>query len=131
VANPFLSAIRRFARARKAFLIAVAAMCLVLASAAAVLSSGPPWAIVDGVMQPDNRAYPSPTPHGGPGTRDNRSMSRATVTYSVTNSAPATYTFTRNGQPWITVTQLKGGAVELSDPNGSAGTLITVSSKHR
>ena len=40
-------------------------------------------------------------------------------------SAGGSYTLSRNGQPWITITQ-RSGNIDLSDPSGTHKTIITV-----
>jgi hypothetical protein len=112
-------------RARKTFLIAGAAVGLVLGSGAAVFSDGPPWLMnTDGVMMPDGRRpYPTPTPKRRPHIPMRGDS--AGVSYTYTQSAGST-TMLRDGKPWVTITQLAGGAVVIGDPNGPPGNVVRV-----
>jgi hypothetical protein len=53
----------------------------------------------------------------------------APVSYSYLQKGSST-TFLRNGQPWLTITKRTGGGINLSDPNGSNATVITVARRH-
>jgi hypothetical protein len=142
VAHQLLGADRLSTCIRKVLLIAAVAIGLVLAAAATVFSSGPPWVLdADGVMMPDSKPRPTPTPAGytnvnakstnaiaiprKPGTV----IVTAPVSYSYVQKGSST-TFLRNGQPWLTITKQTGGGFNLSDPNGSGSTIIRVAPKH-
>ena len=110
--NRLFGSDRRRSPARKVMLVAVMTVGLLLGWGVAALSgNGPPWIFtVDGVMMPDNR-QPTPAPAGN----NQKATHSAATAYSYKGTRP-TYTFYRNGQPWVTVT-MSGGATIVTDPN--------------
>ena len=133
MADRFLRAVRLPSHLRTALLICAVALGFVLGLGTAVFSShAPPYVLqADGVMMPDNTARPTETPPGGPERSTNKSYSKATTPHYTWAQAAGTTTISRNGQPWVTITQKKG-SIDLSDPSGTPhnASIITIYPKH-
>lgn len=106
----FLRNLRPLAHTRNAFLVIVAALCLIVTGA--VLAFPPPGGgpfILNGMMGPDNfMVHPD---HGRP------------ITYSQKMNRDGSYLVSRNGVPWLTISH-KNGVVEVRDPNGAPAVVI-------
>ena len=104
---------------RKAVLIAIAAICMVIALAAVAFSDdGGPFIFTKGVVKPDGSIGQGP-----PGGRIIYTHTTGRVTVS---SGPRPTTFLRNGKTWLTMSAANDGTITISDPNGTGQAVIVI-----
>jgi hypothetical protein len=121
LAYRFLAA-RPSTRARKALLIALVALALVVAWAAAAFTQTGPGTLQWDMMRPDGRGRaPIVVQTGKNGKK---------YTYTYAKRTNTTATVARNGNPWVSIKRTSSG-VEISDPNGTGQVVIKVSATTR
>ena len=121
--------VNRFAAAqpmgliRKAILIAVATILLMLAWAAISVQAGGTYYELDpdGMMRPDGTIVQYGPPPSAP--RGQPVPPRQTFTYNAKLKPDGSYAITRNGANWITVAQKKG-YFAVSDATNSTNQLL-------
>ena len=119
--------VNRFASAqpmgliRKAILIAVATIALMLLWASIAISNGNNYYEMgpDGMMRPDGTIVQT----GGAGQRVMGGGPGPTYTYKATAQHDGSFLITRQGSRWITVAA-KPGYFAITDPNGTGQLLI-------
>jgi hypothetical protein len=143
---------------RKAILIAVATLALMLLWASIAISAGgDPYYEMgpDGMMRPDGtiiqggggpvqRPGPTPGPSAPPihlnfraattqsnqSNQSNQSDQSSTFTYKSSHQANGSWLITRNGAKWLTVAA-RSGYFEITDPNGTRNMVIKLDQTQR
>jgi len=129
--------VNRFASAqpmgliRKAILIAIATIALMLLWASIAISNGNSYYEMgpDGMMRPDGtivQTGPGQQARGG----DGGPVAGPTYTYNSTRQRDGSYLITRNGARWLTVAA-KPGYFAITDPNGTGQLLIKLDQSGR
>ena len=103
---------------RKAVLIAVAAIAVMIALATVAFSQTKivnGYILVDGVLKPDGSVGISWK--GNKYIYDHHQFAAARA--MMPDTSPKQTTVTRNGRDWFTLTTAKDGTITISDPNGN------------
>jgi hypothetical protein len=117
---------------RKAILIAVATIALMLLWASIAISNGNNYYEMgpDGMMRPDGtivQTGPGFQPRAGGGGGP---VAGPTYTYKATAQHDGSYLITRQGSKWLTVAA-KPGYFAITDPNGTGQLLIKLDQSGR